>query len=128
MSFFTFLSPLYLLEITIIVREKNLKKQKYPTCILSMHCIINSMPKNFIHFCENWVLTSSFFGMPLRSHCLIFSPQIMQEVWLTYCSMKIQNYLCNISRFFMSQYPLLLVDSVYVVDTHKNSQDASFFC
>ena len=34
--------------------------------------------KNFNTFCENWVLTTSFFGRPLRSHCLIFSPQIMQ--------------------------------------------------
>ena len=38
------------------------------------------------------VLTPSFFGTPLRSHYSIFSPQIMQENWLTYCSMKRQNY------------------------------------
>ena len=51
--------------------------------------------KFFILFCEHSVLTSRFFGTPLRSHSLIFSPQIMQEDWLTYCSMKMQNYLCD---------------------------------
>ena len=76
------------------------------------------MPKNLILFCEIWVLTPSFFGTSLRSHYPIFSPQIKQENWLTYCSMKIQNYLCDklgskFLDFFMSQYPLLFVDSIY---------------
>ena len=47
--------------------------------------------KNVDTFCEIWVLTPSFFGTPLRSHYPIFSPQIMQENWLTYCRMEIQN-------------------------------------
>ena len=50
---------------------------------------------NFYTFCEIWVLTPSFIGTSLRSHYPIFSPQIKQENWLTYCSMKIQNYLCD---------------------------------
>ena len=58
----------------------------------SLACIIESVPKNLILFCEIWVLTPSFFGTPLRSHYPIFSPQIKQENWLTHCSMKIQNY------------------------------------
>ena len=61
----------------------------------SLACNIKSIPKILIPFSEIWVLTSSFFGTPLRSHCLIFSPQIMQENWLTYCSMKTQNYISD---------------------------------
>ena len=49
--------------------------------------------QKLILFCEIWVLTPSFFDMSLRSHYPIFSPQIKQKNWLTYCSMKIQNYL-----------------------------------
>ena len=60
----------------------------------SLACIIESMPKMLILFCEIWVLNPSFFGTPLRSHYQIFSPQIKQENWFTYCSMKIQKYLC----------------------------------
>ena len=75
------------------------------------------MPKNLILFCEILVLTPTFFGTSLRSRCPIFSPQIKQENWLTYCSMEIQNYLCDklgikFLDFFMSQYPLLFVDSI----------------
>ena len=78
------------------------------------------MPKNLILFCEIWVLTPSFFGTSLRSHYPIFSPQIKQENWLTYCSMRIQNYLCDklgiqFLDFFMSQYPLLFVDSILFI-------------
>ena len=51
--------------------------------------------KNLILFCEIWVLTPSLLGTSLRSHYPLFSPQIKQENWLTYWSMKIQNYLCN---------------------------------
>ena len=46
-------------------------------------------------FCEIWVLTPSFFGMPLRSHYSICSPQIMQENWHIYYSMKRRKYLCD---------------------------------
>ena len=45
----------------------------------------------------------------------------MQENWLThmYCYMKTQNYLCDKLGFlfldcFMSQYPLLFVDSIFI--------------
>ena len=42
----------------------------------------------------------------------------MQESWLTYCCIQRQNYLCDklgfyFLDFFMSQYPLLFVDSIY---------------
>ena len=94
-SFFKFLSSPYLLEITIMVHDFFFKNKDIHNA--SLACIINSMPKHLILFCEIWVLTFSFFGMPLRSHCIIFSPRIMQENWLTYsyCSMKKQNYLCD---------------------------------
>ena len=93
MLFFTVLSPPYLLEIKIMVREKNLKNKDIHNS--SLACIIESMPKNLILFFEIWVLTPSFFGTSLRSHYPIFSPQTKQENWLTYCSMKIQIYLCG---------------------------------
>ena len=51
--------------------------------------------QKFDTFCEIWVLTPSFFGTSLRSHYPIFSSQIKQENWLTYCSMKIQNNSCD---------------------------------
>ena len=125
---FSILSPPYLLEIKIMVREKNLKKNK-DIHNASSTCIIESVPKNLILFCEIWVLTSSFFGTSLRSHYPIFSPQIKQENWLTYCSMKIQNYLCDklgflFLDFFMSQYPLLFVDSIYASNLVPISQVA----
>ena len=66
--------------------RKNLKKQRYTKCIFSMH--YRKHFKTIDSFCEIWVLTLSFFGTPLRPHYSIFSPQIMQENWLTYCSMK----------------------------------------
>ena len=91
-------------------RNKSLKNKDIHNA--SLACVINSMSNNFILFCEIWLLTSSFFGTHLRSRCLIFSHQIMQENWLTYCL---------ISRFFTSQYPLLFVDSIYVVDTHEKT-------
>ena len=47
--------------------------------------------KNVDTFREIWVLTAGFFGTPLMSHYPIFSPQITQENWLTYCRMEIQN-------------------------------------
>ena len=93
--FFIFLLPPYLQEITIIhvYAEKILKNKDIHNA--SLACIINSMPEILIIICAIWVLTSSFFGTLLKPHCLIFSPQVMQENWITYCSMKIQNYLCD---------------------------------
>ena len=87
---------------------------------VSLACIIESMLKILILFCEIWVLTPSFFDTPLRPHYPISSPQIKQENWLTHCSMKIQNYLCDklgfyFLDFFMSQYPLLFVDSILML-------------
>ena len=76
-----------------MVREKNLKNKDIHNA--SLACIIESLPKSLILFCEIWVLTPSCFGMSLRSHYPIFSPQIKQENCLTYCSMKTQNYLCD---------------------------------
>ena len=112
---FTVLSLPYLQEIKIMVREKILKNKDIHNA--SLACIIESMPRNLILFCEIWVLTPSFFGTSLGSHYPIFSPQIKQENWLTYCSVKIQNHLCDkvgfyFLYFFMSQYPLLFVDSI----------------
>ena len=83
----------------------------------SLACIFKSMTKILILFCEIWVLTPSVFGTPLRSHYKFFSPQIMQESWLTYCYIQRQNYFCDklgfeFLDFFMSQYPLLFVDSI----------------
>ena len=96
----------------------------------SLTCIIDSMPANLILFCEIWVLTPSFFSTSLRSHYAIFSPQIKQENWLTYCSMKIQNCLCDklgiqFLNFFMSQYPLLFVDSIYACTALINNATLS---
>ena len=71
-------------------RKKILKNKDVHNA--SLACIIESVPKNLILFCEIWVLTPSFFGTPFRSQYPIFSPQIKQENWLTHCSMKIQNY------------------------------------
>ena len=59
----------------------------------SLACISESMSKTLTLFPEICVLTPSVLGTPLRSHYLIFSHQIMQENWLTYCYMKTQNYL-----------------------------------
>ena len=58
-------------------------------------CIFNTILKILILFCEIWVLTPSVFGTPLRSHYSIFSHQIMQKKWLTYCFIQRQNYLCD---------------------------------
>ena len=88
---FPFLSPPYLLEITIMVCKEYHKIEDFH--YVSLASIIESMPKILIFLCEIWVLTPSFFGTPLRSHYQIFSPQIKQDNWLTHCSMKIQNYL-----------------------------------
>ena len=99
-----------------MVREKkSLKNEDIHNA--SLACIMESMPKILILFCEIWVLTPSFFGTPLRSHYSSFSHQIKQENWFTYCFMKIPNNLCNklgfyFLDFFMSQYPLLLVGSI----------------
>ena len=117
MSFFTFLSRPYHLEITIMVREKNLKKKNKDIHNASLPCINESMLKNLILFCEIWVLTPSFFDTPLRPQYPIFIPKIKLENCLTYCSMIIQNYLCDklvfsFLDFFNSQYPLLFVDSI----------------
>ena len=75
------------------MQKKNLKNQRHPYA--SLACIIESMLKKLILFCEIWVLTPRFFDTPSRSHYPIFSPQIKQENWIIYCSMKKQNYLCN---------------------------------
>ena len=127
--FYSFVTA-YLLEIKVVVREKILKYKDIHNA--SSACIIESMPKNLILFCEIWVLTPSFFGTSLRSHYPIFSPQIKQENWLTYCSMKIQNYLCvnlgiKFLGFFMSQYPLLFVDSIYNNLLSRNPRSAPAF-
>ena len=76
-----------------MVHKKNLEKQRYSQCTFSMH--YRKHAKNVDTFCEIRVLTPTFFGTPLRSPYAIFSPQIKQENWFTYCSMKIQNYLCD---------------------------------
>ena len=65
-----------------MVYEKNLEK-KQDIHNASLACIIESMPRDLILFCEIWVLTPSFFGTSVRSHYPIFSPQIKQENWLT---------------------------------------------
>ena len=48
LHFFTFLSLPYFLEIENMVHEKNLKKQRYPKCIFSMH--FRKHVKNFDTF------------------------------------------------------------------------------
>ena len=63
---FTVLSQPYFLEIKIMVRGKNLKNKDIHNA--SLACIIESMPKKLILFCEIWILTPSFFGTSLRSH------------------------------------------------------------
>ena len=92
-SFFTFLSRPYHLEITIMVRVKNLKKTMIS--IMHLYHALTKACQKFDTFCEIWVLTPSFFDTPLRQQYPIFSPKIKQVNWLTYCSMKIQNYLCD---------------------------------
>ena len=78
---------------TSMVHEKNLKKQDIQNA--SLAGIFESMSKSLLLFCEIWVFTPSVLGTPLMSHHLIFSPQIMQESWLTYCFIQRQNYLCD---------------------------------
>ena len=62
---------------------------------------------HFFHiFCELWVVTPSFFGMPLRLPHSICSPQLMHDNWLTsYCFMKktklfMRKIISLISRLF----------------------------
>ena len=116
LHFFTFLSPPYFLEITNMVHEKNLKKHRYPKCIFSMHFRMHV--KNFDTFLWNLGLYPKCPWHALNVTLLTFQPSNYAgklAYILLYPKTKLfmRQVRILISRFFMSQYPLLFVDSIF---------------
>ena len=119
--FFTFLSPLYHLEITIVACEKKIFKKNKDIHNASLACNIDGMPKFFILFCENWVLTSSLFGTSLNyagklSYILLYENT---KLFMQLIMILISRFLCpNIPYFLWTVYVLWILI--------KNSQNAFF--
>ena len=63
-----------------MVREKNLKIKDIRNA--SLACVIESMLKKLILFCEIWVLTPCFFDTPLRSHYPILALKLSRKTGL----------------------------------------------
>ena len=121
MSFFyIFVTALSLRNNNCGTRKKIFKKNK-DIHNASLACNIDGMPKFFILFCENWVLTSSLFGTPLNyagklAYILLYENT---KLFMRLIMILISRFLCpNIPYFLWTVYVLRILI--------KNSQNAFF--
>ena len=111
--FYIFVTAIFK-EISIRYPKKILKNKDIQNAYLA--CIIESMSKTLIFFCEILVLTPSFFG----SHCSIFRPQSMQENWLILLYEKTKLFMPKIRIListFLSPNISYFLWTVYIHDS-----------